>query len=1528
EWGAGEDGVIAALFHKMSEGEYLDALKKLPKEARAPVEIILRQWEAVRRVPYRPNPKSPKAIRGQIIRNQMGLIVKMAGSIDPARAHDVLRLEMADKLQELTYASPAELPFIYDEIVDLYAPLAERLGREIWASELRDEALRLMESDKYRQVQSAFLQAVNLEYDQALLHMESVRETVEARLREAGVKARVLARVKGLKSMSDKLQRKGKDGRLPDTDLFGLMLVFDPGEELDWRARTLIRELLGPETLTERPNAYRPPGADFITNRFYVREEIAEDVPVYDESRRADTKRIFEVQMMTHADFVRYKRGKNAHWKYEIWRRYKKQDLRTDEFPITGNFQEDVQAFLRAGERLVYVTVLTDGGLMPLRMLTGSTAADAAAHRHVDQLQHDYDGVQAGSVAVAADPSAPGGFRLKYTRTQNLSEEEPLRNGMVLRVQATRHGEMSEDSIASAKAKGVLPGRIARILANAKTPRARLMTTLLTVPMDGLVKEGCKVLGVRFDSRKKVIQGEARKTLYSVAKRGGLNDPEGMAAWLASLPESAREIEAEKIRSALGKNLSVKRSNPRRSVKTFEFKVDRADRATISKMIEVVKKQNYSVKGHRVDLTSRGELITITAESRQSYTYELTVKGQHDRPGMLSEIIDILRRERLPIRAHTMQSTEKGIEINIVLESIDNERVDKVMDVIERLPDVPWLYESETRPLLLTIQTEDSTEATEAVFKALKELCVNVMEWTDVIQDGRKGFMLEVDAPRDLARVAGWLQEALEEALQGHHAEVKVERSTRQTTSKPKGTAGSPVAMEFGSVLLAVAALSHLSPLAGLAVGTLAVLGVWAVLFPGSFRRSSAAVRNSLQSGLSHLRDRILPGLALRLRTLAGAAPVARLSYPESSIVDLVMTPSNAAELGRLIRRASVDLDEEQFREEGGLLIGTVDAKGGVRITRLAPLKGNDLQEQNEVTFWPSQEAIDRVLGGLSGREVVLGTYHNHWHLRQHQLQGRLNRGPSLDDRRYKVTSDLHRDRIHGDQIGLVVEPRLPWNFMIFDSEGHRPSLETVGLFLYAAPSASGLLGETRAVDLPGRAAEQVQRAPQAPEEKPEAAAPVASPVLPLTFTRAQAREQLTQTLLGGEAASLNVEGQIVPVYVQSPSALSVEFGAPAEQTDSEWQDQRDNLVSQDRRLAERLSGSQAELGGNLDALLGRYASQELNEETISNFEQELSRLAAEHSRDDSFAQVLAAAIAARMLRAMEAAQAPLTQAESEKLAEDLYPLLGLLDAVGGVMSADVPEPEKRDLAQRNDDQESNARWFMDRLGVLMGRTAAEDANTRRELGARLNQKAGRYDRARHLATRVGPMLQAIEASLRQSGRPLVIHISKNIRDGVRREELTGAELSQLNLLEFVALHQSLLGDRALALLIEGDEADARDVLGRAGEHYGLDLSGLRSRPVQGVALNPFSTKVEREGRSETQISVQALRDHLTGMGLFQKGQAFDLFAIDQENVVWDVDKTLKGIVNLIIVMAGKLVRQSLEIEKGLGLKKLFSIQA
>ncbi|HEX6843758.1 MAG TPA: bifunctional (p)ppGpp synthetase/guanosine-3',5'-bis(diphosphate) 3'-pyrophosphohydrolase [Actinomycetota bacterium] len=136
--------------------------------------------------------------------NVRKMIVAMAGDIR------VLLIKLADRLHNMRTLSalpPAKQQRIATETLEIYAPLANRLGVQELKWELEDLSFKALHPGPYKEIASL----VETRRDERQRRIEELTKTLRQKLKELGIKADVEGRPKHLYSIYEKMVIRGKE---------------------------------------------------------------------------------------------------------------------------------------------------------------------------------------------------------------------------------------------------------------------------------------------------------------------------------------------------------------------------------------------------------------------------------------------------------------------------------------------------------------------------------------------------------------------------------------------------------------------------------------------------------------------------------------------------------------------------------------------------------------------------------------------------------------------------------------------------------------------------------------------------------------------------------------------------------------------------------------------------------------------------------------------------------------------------------------------------------------------------------------------------------------------------------------------------------------------------------------------------------------------------------------------------------------------------------------------------------------------
>ena len=137
----------------------------------------------------------------------------------------VVLIKIADRLHNMRtmqYQSPTKQILKCRETMDIYAPLAHRLGMQKIKWELEDISLKYLEPQAYEEIMSY----LNSRREQDEAFMRSIQEKISGRLNAVGIKNTTYGRIKHVYSIYRKMQAQGKS--LDELyDLYAFRVIVD-----------------------------------------------------------------------------------------------------------------------------------------------------------------------------------------------------------------------------------------------------------------------------------------------------------------------------------------------------------------------------------------------------------------------------------------------------------------------------------------------------------------------------------------------------------------------------------------------------------------------------------------------------------------------------------------------------------------------------------------------------------------------------------------------------------------------------------------------------------------------------------------------------------------------------------------------------------------------------------------------------------------------------------------------------------------------------------------------------------------------------------------------------------------------------------------------------------------------------------------------------------------------------------------------------------------------------------------------------
>jgi guanosine-3',5'-bis(diphosphate) 3'-pyrophosphohydrolase len=211
----------------------------------------------------------------------------------------VLVIKLADRLHNMRtigFLEPAKAKAVAQETLDIFAPLAHRLGMFQVQCELEDLAFAVVYPERYEEIK----EMVRRRAPGAATYLQDLTAALRRELEKAGIKADVQGRPKHLWSIYQKMVSKGKTFD-EIYDLVGIRVVVATEKEC-WAALGVIHSLWPPV-----PNRFK----DYINSpKFNLYQSLHTTVV-------GPGGKHVEAQIRTWEMHLRAERGIAAHWSYK-----------------------------------------------------------------------------------------------------------------------------------------------------------------------------------------------------------------------------------------------------------------------------------------------------------------------------------------------------------------------------------------------------------------------------------------------------------------------------------------------------------------------------------------------------------------------------------------------------------------------------------------------------------------------------------------------------------------------------------------------------------------------------------------------------------------------------------------------------------------------------------------------------------------------------------------------------------------------------------------------------------------------------------------------------------------------------------------------------------------------------------------------------------------------------------------------------------------------------------------------------------
>jgi guanosine-3',5'-bis(diphosphate) 3'-pyrophosphohydrolase len=302
----------------------------------------------------------------------------------------VILIKLADKLhnmQTLQFLSKAKSRKIAEECLDIYAPLAGRLGISWIKDEIEDLALKRINPDIFIQIK----RFIAIKKSERAEYLKRIKKAIYREARKEGIKIQIDMRAKHFYSVYQKMKKRGKN--LDEVfDLLGVRILCNTTTEC-YTLLGLVHTLWKPISGRFKDYIAMPKA-----NRY---QSLHTTVMCYE-------GKLIEIQIRTFEMHRTAEFGIAAHWLYKS----KNPRHKPDELPIINKLKNWNKARTESGDFLEEIKsellkdtiyIFTPHGDV-IELPKGATAIDFAYHIHTEIGHHCYAAKAGGRIIPLKKP--------------------------------------------------------------------------------------------------------------------------------------------------------------------------------------------------------------------------------------------------------------------------------------------------------------------------------------------------------------------------------------------------------------------------------------------------------------------------------------------------------------------------------------------------------------------------------------------------------------------------------------------------------------------------------------------------------------------------------------------------------------------------------------------------------------------------------------------------------------------------------------------------------------------------------------------------------------------------------------------------------------------------------------------------------------------------------------------------------------------------------------------------------------------
>lgn len=593
----------------------------------------------------------------------------------------IILVKLADRLHNmrtLQHMPPHKQQSISEETLEIFAPLAHRLGINHIKSELEDIAFRYLEPERYDQLQ----RQVRMHHQEREDYVQRSIKLLEDRLTAEGLTFELSGRSKHLFSIARKMER---DHRNLDQifDLMAIRAILDPAPSSNGMAQEDAEKAVCYRALGIVHSLWTP-----IPGRF--KDYVAVPKPNGYQSLHTTVIGLLgqpiEVQIRTRSMHEVAEFGVAAHWAYkdgvedtdEVQRRldWMKQLLEVD------TASDDADAFVDAvktdllSERVLVFTPAGDVVNLP----RGSTPIDFAYHVHTE-VGHRTIGARVNGEIVPLSHALATGDRVEVL-TNRSSQYGPSQDWLNITVTRGARQKIKHHFRMQARSEQLESGRrsLERALRRRSLPVAKLTTK---AKLEEVTKQ--------------LLHADSQDDLFLSIESGRLSPKHVVEALVP-------ELVTERKKSPVTEQ-------PKKSISGVY--VDGLDApANLAKCCSPVRGDDvigYVTRGrgisvHRVDcpnvkhlmLTENDRFVNVTwdAPSGEVFPVDFEVVGI-DRPGLLKDVLDVIsdmNKSASRVAADVQSAMQARIMFRVDVK--DHAEIEFIKDRVGSIADVTRVYRS------------------------------------------------------------------------------------------------------------------------------------------------------------------------------------------------------------------------------------------------------------------------------------------------------------------------------------------------------------------------------------------------------------------------------------------------------------------------------------------------------------------------------------------------------------------------------------------------------------------------------------------------------------------------------------------------------------------------------------------------------------------------------------------------------------------------------------------------------------------